>query len=71
MALRPIFSDGLPFRTFFSHQSRPHHLIENDPPAVEKIGADDGQGLLKARIEQNGCQDVSEIIQEEKKRTEF
>ncbi len=65
MALRPIFSDGLPFRTFLPQQSRPLRLIENYPPAVEKIGADDRQGLLNARIEQNGCQDVSEIIQEE------
>ena len=64
--MRPIFSDGLPFRgIFFSQWSRLLRLNESDLPAVQSIGAGDGQGLLNAGKEQNGCQDGAGIIQEE------
>ena len=52
-------------RNFFSQWSRPLRLNESDPPAVQNIGAGDGQGLLNAGIEQNGCQDLAGVIQAE------
>ena len=51
--MRPIFSDGLPLRAFF---------FKKVPPASSERKR---LGLLNARIEQDGCQDVSAIILEE------
>ena len=49
----------------FSQQSRPLRLNESDPPAVQNIGAGDGQGVLNLGIEQNECQGLAGIIQAE------
>ena len=65
VALRPIFTDGLPFRTFFFQQTCALRLNEGDLPAEGYKGAGDEQVALKARIEQKGCQHVSGAIHRE------
>ena len=65
--MRPIFTDGLPFRTFLiSIFPARHHRNESDLPATQGIQAGDLQGILKARLEQKECQDVSGAMQKEK-----
>ena len=49
---------------FYFQQSYPLPLNESDLPAMQNIGAGDGQVVLNARIEQKECQDVSGTLQE-------
>jgi hypothetical protein len=71
VALRPIFTDGLPFRTFFFQQTCALRLNEGDLPAVRSKGAGDNQVVLKGRIEQKGCQHVSGAIKREMTKKEI